>query len=231
MLEFLDRAGPLIWPLALCSLFASTIAIERILALRRSKVLPKEIIEIVEAVRPHHDLSIAINVCRRNPGVFADIIGVGLEHADEPWEVVRDALQDAGKQKTALLERHLVWLQTIAQAAPLLGLLGTVLGMIKMFGSISIAGLGDPQALSEGISEAMLTTAVGLGIGIPTLIAYNLLASKAEDLVAEIESHATRLLAKFRHAAPQPRVPSESPSAVGASRRRGTADSFEGGRA
>ena len=200
MLEFLDRAGPLIYPLLLCSLLASTIAIERILALRRGKVLPKEIIEIVEAVRPHHDLSMAIDVCRRNPGVFADIIRIGLERASEPWEIVRDALQDAGKQKTAVLERHLVWLQTIAQAAPLLGLLGTVLGMIKMFGSISIAGLGDPQALSEGISEAMLTTAVGLAIGIPTLVAYNLLASKAEDMIAEIEAYATQLLTTFRHA-------------------------------
>jgi biopolymer transport protein ExbB len=238
MLEFLDRAGPLIYPLGLCSLLASTIAIERILALRRGKVLPKEIIEIVEAVRPHHDLSIAINVCRRNPGVFADIICVGLERADEPWEIVRDALQDAGKQKTAYLERHLVWLQTIAQAAPLLGLLGTVLGMIKMFGSISVAGLGDPQALSEGISEAMLTTAVGLGIGIPTLVAYNLLASKAEDLVAEIESYATQLLAKFRQGAQRSSTRGAWRSTAGApqsssgdAREFGTSESLEGGTA
>lgn len=199
MLEFVERTGPLFWPLALASLIASTITVERFLALRRSRVLPREIIGIVEAVRPHHDLSMAIDVCRRNPGVFADIVRIGLERAWEPWEVVRDALQDAGKQKTAQLERHLVWLQTIAQAAPLLGLLGTVLGMIKMFGSISVAGLGDPQALSEGISEAMLTTAIGLAIGIPTLVAYNLLAAKAEDLVSEIESWATQLLTTFRH--------------------------------
>jgi biopolymer transport protein ExbB len=111
---------------------------------------------------------------------------------------MRDTLLDAGRQRTAQLERHLVWLSTIAQATPLLGLLGTVLGMIKMFGSISIAGLGDPNALSGGISEAMITTAIGLGIGIPTLVAYNLLAAKAEALITEIEAQASHLVALLR---------------------------------
>jgi biopolymer transport protein ExbB len=130
--------------------------------------------------------------------VLSDIMRVGLERANEPWEVLRDAVVDVGRQETTLLERHLVWLQTIAQAAPLLGLLGTVLGMIKVFAAISISGLGDPQALSEGISEAMLTTAVGLGIGIPTLIAYNLLAARSEALITEIEAYASRLVARLR---------------------------------
>jgi len=198
MLDFIRDAGPLFYPLALCSLVASTITIERALALRRSRVLPREILEVVRSVRPDRDLSLAIDVCRRNPGVFADIVRVGLEMATQPWEIMRDALLDAGRQKTTMLERHLVWLQTIAQAAPLLGLLGTVLGMIKMFASMSLSGLGDPQALSGGISEAMLTTALGLAIGIPTLVAYNVLAAKAEGLVTEIEAHASFLVAKLR---------------------------------
>lgn len=198
MIEFADKAGPLIYPLALCSLLAATLIIERIFSLRRGRVLPPEIIGVVEAVRPGRDLSIAIDVCRRHPGVFADVMRVGFERATEPWEVMRDALLDAGRQKTTVLERHLVWLQTIAQAAPLLGLLGTVLGMIKVFASISLSGIGDPQALSEGISEAMLTTAVGLAIGIPTLVAYNLLVAKSEGLVTEIEAYASHLVARLR---------------------------------
>lgn len=199
MVEFLSKAGPLIYPLGLCSLVAATITIERMIALRRSRILPREIIEVVESVQPGGDLSVAVNVCRRNPGVLSNIMRVGLEHAGEPWEVVRDAVLDVGRQETSLLERHLVWLQTIAQTAPLLGLLGTVLGMIKVFSSISISGLGDPQALSEGISEAMITTAVGLGIGIPTLIAYNLLVAKSEALITDIEAYASRLVARLRH--------------------------------
>ena len=203
MLEFLKDAGPLIYPLGLCSLLASVITIERLIALRRNRVLPREIIEVVRAVQPGHDLSLPIEVCRRNPGVFADVVRVGLEQATEPWEVMRDALLDAGRQKTTNLERHLVWLQTIAQAAPLLGLLGTVLGMIKMFAAISLSGLGDPNALSEGISEAMITTAVGLAIGIPTLVAYNLLTARSEALITEIEAHASYLVSHLRpHAAP-----------------------------
>jgi biopolymer transport protein ExbB len=198
MLEFLDKAGPLIYPLGICSLLASTITIERFFSLRRSRVLPPKVVGVVEAVRPGQDLSLAIEVCRRNPGVFSDVMRVGFERAFEPWEVMRDALLDAGRQKTTLLERHLVWLQTIAQAAPLLGLLGTVLGMIKVFASISLSGLGDPHALSEGISEAMITTAVGLAIGIPTLVAYNVLVARSETRITEIEAYASHLVSRLR---------------------------------
>lgn len=198
MTQFLRDAGPLIYPLAFTSFLAALITIERILALRRSRVLPREIVEVVETVRPGRDLGTAIDICKRNPGVFADVMRTGLEHAGEPLDIVRDALLDAGRQRTTALSRHLVWLETIAQAAPLLGLLGTVLGMIKMFASISIAGLGDPQALSDGISEAMLTTAVGLAIGIPTLVAHNLLSAKAESLIADIETYATTLVTRIR---------------------------------
>ena len=198
MLEFLLRGGPVMIPLALCSVLATAITFERILALRRSRVIPREILHVAEAAHPGKDLSVAISVCERNPGVFSDILRSGLEAANMPWETVRDVILDAGRQETPRLERNLVWLETIAGVAPLLGLLGTVLGMIKTFASISAAGLGDPQVLSEGISEAMITTAVGLGIGIPTLVAYNLLAARTEAYVVEIESHASRLLARWR---------------------------------
>ena len=198
MLDLIRNAGPLVYPLAFCSLLATMITIERLLALRRTRVLPREIVEMVRAVRPGHDLELAREMCRRNPGPFANVVGVGLEAAAGPWEAMRDALLDAGRRNATLLERRLVWLATIAQAAPLLGLLGTVLGMIKMFSSISLAGLGDPHALSEGISEAMITTAAGLVIGIPTLVAYNLLTARADDLVTEMEEHASHLVAALR---------------------------------
>jgi biopolymer transport protein ExbB len=198
MVDFLDKAGPLIYPLALCSLLASTIIIERLFSLRRKRVLPPEIVGVVEAVRPGQDFALAVEVCRNHPGVFAAVMSVGFERASEPWEVLRDALLDVGRQKATLLERHLVWLQTIAQAAPLLGLLGTVLGMIKVFASISLSGIGDPQVLSEGISEALITTAIGLAIGIPTLVAYNFLMAKSESLVTEIEAYASHLVSRLR---------------------------------
>ncbi len=203
MTEFLVKAGPLIYPLGLLSLVACTITIERMIALRRGRILPREIIEVVEAVRPARDLSLALEVVRKNPGVLANIMRAGLENAEEPWEIMRDATLDVGREETSVLERHLVWLQTVAQAAPLVGLLGTVLGMMKVFNAISVSGLGNPQALSEGISEAMITTAVGLGIGIPTLIAYNLLSAKSEGLVTSIEAHASRLVTRLRREPPE----------------------------
>ena len=199
MPEFLQKAGPLIYPLGLCSLVAMTVCLERLWALRRSRVLPGEIVGVVEAVKPGADFSMAVDMCRRNRGAFSDVVLAGLENAHEPWEVMRDAVLDTGRQVTNQLEYHLVWLSTIAQAAPLLGLLGTVLGMIKVFSSISVAGIGDPQVLSEGISEAMITTAVGLAVGIPTLIAHNLLAARAEKLTTEIEAYASHLVARLRH--------------------------------
>jgi biopolymer transport protein ExbB len=200
VIEFLAQSGILLYPLLLCSLIATAITAERMISLRRSRVLPSAVIEVIHAAQPGRDPSIAIEVCRRNPGVFADIIRVALEHTQRPWNVMRDVVLDTGRQKTVLLERHLVWLHTIAQAAPLLGLLGTVLGMIKMFASMSLSGLGDPGALSAGISEAMATTALGLGIGIPTLVAHNLLAAKSEALVVEIESYASDLVTRLRPA-------------------------------
>ena len=117
---------------------------------------------------------------------------------------MRDAVIDAGRQGTPAIERHLFWLQTVAQASPLLGLLGTVFGMIQMFSAVSLAGLGDPQVLSKGISVAMLTTAEGLCIGIPTLVVYNYLASRSESLIAEIEASASRMVARLRPPQPEP---------------------------
>ena len=201
MLDLIEKSGPAFYALAFCSLVATAVIIERSIALRRSRILPRQIVDVVESVQPGKDLSLALEICRRNPGVFSNVMRAGLENADREWEVLRDAVIDAGRQETPAIERNLFWLQTVAQAGPLLGLLGTVFGMIRMFSAVSLQGLGDPQVLSRGISEAMLTTAEGLCIGIPALVAYNYLTSQAERFIAEIEAHASRLVARLR---PQP---------------------------
>jgi len=202
MLEFMLDAGPLIYPLCLCSLLAVAITLERLWALGRHRVLPREIAEVVEAIQPGKDLSLAIEVCRRNPGAFSNVMRKGLELAGEPWEVLRDGVLDAGRQETGVLERHLGWLQTIAQVAPLLGLLGTVTGMLKVFAAIAVSGLGDYKAFTVGIKEALNTTVIGLAIGIPALVAYNLLTDRSERLIGEIEAYASGLVGRLRHRAP-----------------------------
>jgi biopolymer transport protein ExbB len=197
-MEQLLKGGLMMIPLALCSVVAAVVAFERIFALRRSKVVPSRIAEVAEIATPERDLSVAIEVCQRNPGVFANILRVGLESAHLPWEQAREAVLEAGRQETPNLERNLVWLETVAGVAPLLGLLGTVLGMIKTFAAIAAQGLGDPQVLSEGISEAMITTATGLAIGIPALICFNLLSARAENQVIEIEQRVSHMLARWK---------------------------------
>jgi biopolymer transport protein ExbB len=200
MMELIHKSGPVFYALALCSLVAVAVTIERLIALRRSRVLPRQIIELIEAIQPGKDLSLAIEICRRNPGVLSDIVRAGLENADQDWEVMRDAVVDAGRDGTPAIERHLFMLQTVAQASPLLGLLGTVFGMIQMFSAVSLSGLGDPQVLSDGISVAMLTTAEGLCIGIPALVAYNYLSARSQMMIGEIESCAGRLVSRLRPA-------------------------------
>lgn len=198
MMEVIEKSGPVFFALAFCSVIGTVVIIERLLSLRRSRVLPKQILDVVEYIGPGKDMSMALDICRRNPGVLSNVLRAGLENSDQSWDVMRDAVLDAGNQETPEIERNLFWLQTVAQAGPLLGLLGTVFGMIRMFSSVSLAGLGDPQILSRGISEAMLTTAEGLCVGIPALVAYNYLSSRADRLIIEIEGHASRMLTRLR---------------------------------
>ena len=198
MFDLIEKSGPIFYALALCSVIATVVTIERLIALRRGRVMPRHILDMVESVQSGKDLSVAIEMCRRNPGVLADVVRAGLENAERPWEEMRDAVLDAGRQETPTLERNLYWLQTVAQAGPLLGLLGTVFGMIKMFAATALAGLGDPKTLAGGISMAMFTTAEGLSIGIPALFAYNYLAARSERYILEIETYASRLVARLR---------------------------------
>ena len=134
----------------------------------------------------------------RKPGPFANLVRTGLDHAGDDWEIIRDALQEAGRQESVRLTRHLGILETVAAVAPLLGLLGTVTGMIRVFTAISAQGLGDAESLSGGISEAMYTTAFGLAIGIPALVAHNWLESRAKRIVFDLECYATKVLDTLR---------------------------------
>ncbi|MFC1568839.1 MotA/TolQ/ExbB proton channel family protein [bacterium] len=127
------------------------------------------------------------------------IFRVAIEHEHDSPDEIKEAILDQGRQETRQLERGLVALETVAGIAPLLGLLGTVLGMIKVFSVISESGLGQTQLLSGGISEALFTTVVGLSIAIPSLIAYNYFNHKVEDLVLEIEQYSSQFLKKLKN--------------------------------
>lgn len=185
-------------PIGLASLVGLAVVIERLLVLRRGRIIVPEIAAAVDTLDSGRDLSVAYALCQGRPGPFANIVKAGLDHADSDWTVIRDVLQEAGRREATLLTRRLGVLETVAAVSPLLGLLGTVLGMIRIFAAVSNAGIGDPEALSGGISEAMVTTAAGLFIGIPALVAYNWLNARADRLIFELETYASRLLDSLR---------------------------------
>lgn len=185
-------------PIGLASLVGLAVIIERLIILRRGRIIVPEIAAAVDTLDSGRDLSVAYALCQSRPGPFANIVRAGLDHADNDWTVIRDVLQESGRREATLLTRRLGVLETVAAVSPLMGLLGTVLGMIRIFASVSHAGVGDPEALSGGISEAMVTTAAGLFIGIPALVAYNWLNARADRLIFELETYASRLLDSLR---------------------------------
>ena len=202
--DFLAKGGIIMVPLFLCSITGLAIVIEKFISLRRRKVIVPEVVSVLENVKGVGDIGLALSICEKHNGPFANIIRISLENHGLPREEVKETLLDQGRQEVHQLEKGLGVLETIAGVAPLLGLLGTVLGILKVFKVISIMGVGQAAALAGGISEALITTITGLFIGIPALVAYNYFASRADTLVLEIEKYSNRLLKKifaFRDAA------------------------------
>lgn len=185
-------------PITLASLVGLAVIIERFIVINRQRIIAPEVAQAVETLSASEDLKVAYAICERRPGPFANIVRAGLDHADNDWTVIRDVLQEAGRQEATRLTRRLGVLETVAAVSPLLGLLGTVLGMIRVFAAVSAAGLGNPETLSAGISEAMVTTAAGLIIGIPALVAYNWLNGRADRIIFELEFYSSKVLDTLR---------------------------------
>jgi len=197
MLELFERGGVMIYPLVLSSLLTVAIIVERLITLRRKKIIIPEIINIVEQFNSLKDIDLAKNICLRYEGPLPNIIKIGLENSDLDRNGVKELIEDQGRQEIRKLGKGLGILETVAAIAPLMGLVGTVLGMIKVFGVIKEQGVGQAAALSGGISEALLTTVTGLFIGIPALIFYNYFSHKAENFVLDIEKQSGVLIKKL----------------------------------
>ena len=185
-------------PIGLCSLVGMAVFLERFLVLRHRRIVIPEIISAVDTLPKASDFSVAYAVCDRHPGPFANVVKAGLDHADNDWEITRDVLMEVGRQEAVRLTRNLRVLETIAAVGPLLGLLGTVIGMIRIFSVIGNVGMGNPEVLSAGISEAMVTTAAGLIVGIPALVGHNWLEGRANAIIFDIEVYATKVLDTMR---------------------------------
>ena len=196
LIEIFRVGGPVMWPLLACSLIALAIIVERAIHLRKSRILDPVVVERVHGLAEGGRVERAIEVCRDQPGIFAQIVMAGLEQAaaGAPEAEAKEAVEDAGRHESARLNRYLGALGTVVGISPLLGLLGTVLGMIDVFQTIASAGAGQAAQLSSGISQALITTATGLLIAIPSLVGYNFFREKADVIVVELERQTLRIL-------------------------------------
>ena len=215
MLSIIQAAGWPIWPLILCSVVGLALVIERLVSLRSRRVLPPQLLDEVMAVSrnslPAHDV---VNKLAEN-SVLGAVLAAGLRAVIAEPRItergLRQAFESAGRVAAQQLERYLNALGTIAAAAPLLGLLGTVVGMIEIFGAQAPTGASNPAALAHGISVALYNTAFGLIIAIPTLMFYRYFRGRVDELLLAMEQAAEQLLPHLMRfavrSAPAPAAP------------------------
>jgi biopolymer transport protein ExbB len=201
MWEIVRAGGPIMWPIILCSIAAAAIILERMWTLQEKRVLPGDLVQKIWQLVEANQINDKIIAALEQNSPLGKVLAAGLANRHRPREVMMERLEDAGRHVVHELERFLNTLGTIAGVSPLLGLLGTVTGIIKAFNAIQAGGMGDPRALSGGIAEALITTAAGLCVAIPALIAYRYLRGKVDRIVVAMEKDAIRLADAVEEAA------------------------------
>lgn len=194
MLDLLIRGGWIMVPLVILSLLALGIIFERLYSLRASRILPPELVPAIEADIHRGDLEQARDRAESDTSPLGRILASGLRNSGLSREVIKESVEEAGRHVVTDMSRYLTLLGTIAAISPLLGLLGTVVGMIKVFAVITSQGVGDPSVLAGGISEALLTTAFGMTIAIPAIALHRYFNAKLDRLVVDMEQNALRVV-------------------------------------
>lgn len=194
MLELMTAGGWLMVPLLLCSVVALAIVAERFWALKQEKVVPRGLVAQVWKLHQKQELSNERIRLLRDSSPLGRILASGLINMQHERDVMKEAIEETGRQVVLELERFLNTLGTIASITPLLGLLGTVIGMIKVFSAITSQGVGNPAVLAGGISEALITTAAGLSVAIPSLMFYRYFRGKVDTLVIRMEEESIKLV-------------------------------------
>jgi biopolymer transport protein ExbB len=181
-------------PIIACSIVALGIVIERLWSLQRKRVMPEYLMRQILQLHKDDKLNLADLDKLKSSSPLGRILAAGLLNRDHNKEVMKEAIEEVGRQVVHELERYLNTLGTIASISPLLGLLGTVIGMIKVFSVIVTAGVGDPGVLAGGISEALITTAAGLSVAIPSLMFHRFFSGLIDRLVIGMEEQALKLV-------------------------------------
>jgi biopolymer transport protein ExbB len=194
MFEIVKSGGIVMLPIILCSIMAVAITLERLWTLRGQRVVPEELTDKVWQWVENRSLSDKQITALQLHSPLGRVLAAGLANRYRDRLVMMEAIEDAGRHVMHDLERYLNTLATIASISPLLGLLGTVTGMIRTFRAITVAGVGNPSAMAGGIAEALITTAAGLIVAIPALVAYRYLRGKVDALVIQMEKESLRLV-------------------------------------
>lgn len=194
MLELVKAGGWLMVPIFLCSIIAMAIISERFWTLQRKRVTPKNLVVQVWHWARGGELDDARVRAIRTGSPLGRVLAAGLINRHCNREIMKESIEDVGRHVVHELERYLNTLGTIASITPLLGLLGTVIGMIKVFAVITTRGVGDPGVLAGGISEALITTAAGLCVAIPSLMFHRYFRGRVDELVVTMEQEALKLV-------------------------------------
>ncbi len=194
MFEIIKAGGWLMAPLILCSIVAVAIVAERLWTLQTQRVAPEHLAAQVWNWLKNGELDDERLQALRANSPLGRILAAGLAQRHAARETMNEAIEDSGRHVVHELDRYLITLGTIATISPLLGLLGTVLGIMRVFAAISASGLGNPAALAGGISEALTTTVAGLAVAVPAYIMHRYLRGKVDDLVVRMERETLRLV-------------------------------------
>ena len=190
--------GPVMWPILLCSIFALAIILEKFWHLHKIKIDTQEFLRSVLDKMKRNETKEALQICENTPSPIANIIKAGVLKYDRPRPQIIEAIEDVSLYEIPRMEKNLTALATIAHISPLLGLLGTVTGMVRCFQTIQAKSVSmypvSPGDLAGGIWEALLTTVAGLMVAIPTFVAYNYLVSRINNFVLEMEKASTELV-------------------------------------
>ncbi len=195
MFELVKAGGWLMLPIIACSVVALAIILERFWALRRERVVPRHLVAQIWQLHRKGKLTVGHISTIREGSPLGRILAAGLANRMHAKEVMKESIEEVGRQVVHELERYLNTLGTVAAISPLLGLLGTVIGMIKVFTAITAAGVGNPAVLAGGISEALITTAAGLSVAIPSLMFHRYLTGRVDQLVVMMEEQALKMVA------------------------------------
>lgn len=194
MFEWFLRGGPVMYPLLALSLLGVAIVVERLLVLREKNFLDPAQLAVLGELLASGEFARAREYCSGHPGPLSVLVCTLLDNRTAPYDELKELLEDTGRHQLRFLERGLGALATVVAAAPLLGLLGTVLGMIQVFEAVSLAGTVRGEQLSAGIAQALITTAAGLIIAIPLLFLHAYLDGKAQGLAQAIEARTLEFL-------------------------------------